>query len=71
MKAKVIRIGNSRGILIPKPILDQIGDVKEVDLEAGNGKILLRPAPTPRSGWNEAFRKMVETGDDKLLMPGG
>ena len=68
MKAKVVKIGNSKGIRIPKPILEQLGIVEDVDLEVGNNQIVLRPAENPRAGWDEAFSKMAEIGDDELLL---
>lgn len=67
MKASVIRIGNSRGIRIPKTLLEQcrLGDA--VDLEMENGHLVIRPATTPRSGWEDAFREMARQEDDALL----
>lgn len=67
MKTRLIRIGNSRGIRIPKAFLDQC-DLKEtVELEAQDGCLTIRPVDAVRKGWEEAFRQMAETGDDVLL----
>lgn len=68
MEISIIKIGNSRGFRLSKSILDRynITDKVEVILEAG--QIVLRPVSVPRSGWNEAFRKMRENGDDALLL---
>ena len=70
MKVSVVRIGNSRGIRIPKPILEEceLGDV--VELEVKRGQLLIRSAKTARSGWAEAFREMAAKGDDTLLDDG-
>ncbi len=67
MKASVIRIGNSRGVRIPKVLLEQcrLGDT--VELEVDKGHLTIRSAQQARSGWDEAFQKMAEQGDDALL----
>lgn len=69
MKARIIRIGNSQGVRIPKPLLDQSGLGEEVEIEAGDRQIIIRSADHPRRGWEEAFRAMAERGDDVLLDP--
>jgi len=67
MKTSVIRIGNSRGIRIPKALLEQcrLGDT--VELEVQRDHLVIRPVAKPRSGWEEAFRRMAQQGDDALL----
>jgi len=67
MKANVIRIGNSRGVRIPKVLLEQCGFRDTVELDVQGGRLVIRPADQPRRGWDEAFRKMGERGDDALL----
>ncbi|WP_420129687.1 AbrB/MazE/SpoVT family DNA-binding domain-containing protein [Longimicrobium sp.] len=67
MRARVVRIGNSRGIRIPKPMLEQSGIVDEVDLQAEDGQIVIRAVRHPREGWDAAFAEMAQRGDDKLL----
>ena len=67
MKAKIIKIGNSRGIRLPKVILHQIGIDDEVDLEVDRDRIIIKPVRRHRSGWREAFGKMAEKSDDRLL----
>jgi len=67
MVAKIIKIGNSRGIRIPKAVFEQIGIAEEVELEVKDNALVIRPIQNPRQGWDEAFRKMAENGDDKLL----
>ena len=69
-RARLTRIGNSRGIRIPKVLLDQVGLTDEVELEAQEGQLLVRPARPAgraRAGWDEQFRAMAEQGDDRLL----
>ena len=67
MKATVVKIGNSRGIRIPKPVFEQCGFGAEVDLEVDNQKLIIRSANQPRKGWAKAFQAMAERGDDALL----
>jgi antitoxin MazE len=67
MKTRIVRIGNSRGIRIPKPVLEQVGLPAEVEMEVEDNTIVLRPAGRPREDWAEAFQAMAEAGDDELL----
>ena len=67
MKTRLIRIGNSRGIRIPKPLLAQAGLSEEVDLKVQEGSIVIARTSAHRIGWAEAARKMSANQDDKLL----
>ncbi len=68
MKIKIVQIGNSKGIRIPKVLLRQTGIDEEVNLEVKNNQIILKPVDRPaRYGWNAAFASMSEHGDDKLI----
>lgn len=69
MKTRIVRIGNSQGIRIPKPLLEQTGIEGEVELEVRNSTIVIKPANPPRAGWDEAFGEMAEQSDDELLDP--
>jgi len=70
MNVSIIRIGNSRGIRIPKEILDRCQVEDAVDLKVEKNKIVLEPLKrVPREGWDQAARQMHEVGDDALLMP--
>ncbi len=66
MKARIIRIGNSRGIRLPKALLEQANLTEDVQLEATPNQIVIRSAHLPREGWEEAFRRMADRGDDRL-----
>jgi len=66
MKASIVKIGNSRGIRIPKPILEQCGFADEVELEVEDNRLIVRSESTPRAGWVESFRAMAENRDDDL-----
>jgi len=67
MRVHLIRIGNSRGIRIPKAVLEQLGLEGELDLEIRSGKLVLSCARRPREGWDEAFAAMAKRGDDRLI----
>ena len=67
MKTRLVRIGNSRGVRIPKPILQQVGLEDEVELLVVENGIVIRAAGSPRAGWAEAARLAHERGDDGLL----
>ncbi len=67
MKTKVVRIGNSRGIRLPKPIIEQCGFEDEVEMEVHSRKLVIRSSSRPREGWARAFAGMGECGDDELL----
>jgi antitoxin MazE len=67
MKAQIVRIGNSLGIRIPKPFLQQSGIAKEVDIEVQGNQIVVKALRRPREGWDESFRQMSRKGDDRLL----
>jgi antitoxin MazE len=68
MEIPVINIGNSKGIRLPKAILEQYNITDTLELILEKGKIILKPKSTPRKGWESAFKKMSENGDDKLLI---
>jgi antitoxin MazE len=66
MKVKIVNIGNSRGIRIPKVLLRQTGIDDEVNLEVDDNQIILRPLKkSVREGWNNSFIKMAEMNDDR------
>ncbi len=68
MKVKIVKIGNSKGIRIPKVLLHQTGIDDEVNLEVEDDRIILRPSKkSVRKGWNSSFRKMAEFEDDQLV----
>ncbi|MDZ4163755.1 MAG: AbrB/MazE/SpoVT family DNA-binding domain-containing protein [Smithellaceae bacterium] len=67
MRAHVVKIGNSQGIRIPKPLLDLTGIVDDIELEVDRDRIIIRPVSHPRSGWEDAFRAMAQNGDDALM----
>ena len=67
MKTKVIKIGNSKGVRIPRHILEQSGLKNEVEIEVKDNNIILKPTIRAREGWEIAFQKMSKNNDDILL----
>jgi antitoxin MazE len=67
MRTRLVRIGNSQGIRIPKPVLDQVGLSGEVELHVSGNTLVLAPVHAARAGWADAFRVMAERGDDALV----
>ena len=66
-KTRIIRIGNSRGIRVPKALLDQAQLPEDVELHAQPGRLVVRGARRPRTGWAEAARTLRQQAHDKLL----
>jgi antitoxin MazE len=67
MKTKIIRIGNSQGVRIPKPLIEESGITDEIEMILRDNEIVLRSAETIRKDWDASFEKMAEQGDDALL----
>ena len=68
MKTQLIKIGNSRGVRLPKAVIEQVGLGNEIELEVRPDEIAIRPAKRkPRAGWAAAFKRMAEAGDDALI----
>ncbi len=62
MKSRLVRIGNSRGVRLAKPLLEQAGLVDEVDIRVESGSIIISAASTLREGWAEAAAKYEPKG---------
>lgn len=67
MKTRIVRIGNSRGIRIPKPFLEQARLREDVELEVVDRRLVISSPDQPRAGWEAAFRAMAAAGDDQLV----
>ncbi len=68
-RARLVRIGNSRGVRLPKPLIEQAGLSDEVELDVREGAIVIRPADGPRSGWAEAAADLAAGGSELLDAP--
>jgi len=67
MKVNLVRIGNSRGIRIPKPVIEQCGFGDEVEMVVQNNELVIRSPNATRAGWSAAYAQMAEYDDDELL----
>lgn len=67
MKTKLIRIGNSRGVRIPKPLIEEAGLGDEVWLKVVESGLMIEGDSAPRAGWEKAARELHERGEDGLL----
>lgn len=67
MKARIVQIGNSQGIRIPKALLEQSGLNNDVELEVKDRQIIIRTSRKPREDWESKFSAMAENADDELL----
>jgi len=65
--SRIVRIGNSRGIRVPKALLEQAQLPDEVELQAEPGRLVVRAARRPRTGWAEAAAHMHDRGEDRPL----
>jgi antitoxin MazE len=71
MRTGLVRIGNSRGVRIPKPLIEQCGLGETVDLRIENDCLVISPQRRPRQGWEEAFRAAGPAVHDELLLQTG
>ena len=67
VKIPIIKIGNSRGFRLSKTLIEKYNIKDKVELILEKGYIIIKPVPNPRQKWEEAFMKMHDSGDDKLL----
>lgn len=68
MDLSIISVGNSKGIRLPKTLLEKYNITDKVELILEKGYIILKPKAEPRKGWEKSFKKMHENGDDNLLI---
>ena len=68
MKVNIVSIGNSKGIRIPKALLEQVHLNKEADLVVEGTKLVIRPIKEARAGWNQDFKSMHAKQEDALLI---
>lgn len=66
MKAKLVRIGNSRGLRLAKPLIEQLGFEDEVELSAEDGALVIRPSRQARVGWANAAARLAAAGETPI-----
>ena len=67
MNARLIRIGNSRGVRLPKPLIEEAGLEEDVEVRVREGAVVITSSRSVRAGWAEAARRLRERGNDSLL----
>ena len=67
IRSKVVKIGNSRGIRIPRALLEQAGLAGDVEMAVEGNKLIIHPIRHSRQGWGAQFAAMTEHGDDRLF----
>ena len=70
IQTKIIRIGNSQGIRLPKHVLEKLnitGDI-ELVIDVESKQIHIHSIRSPRSGWEQRFQEMHGNGDDQLII---
>jgi len=68
MKTELVRIGNSRGVRIPKPFIEQCRLGGTVELRVANDCLIISPGHQPRQGWDDAFRASSHAAHDELML---
>ena len=70
MQVAIRKMGNSHGVLIPKPLLLEAGLSKTAELTLNKGVIEIRPVKVnPRTGWAQDAQRVAAQGDDALVWP--
>jgi len=67
VRSKVVKIGNSRGIRIPRTLLEQAGLRDEIEMTVEGNRLIVHAANQPRASWAAQFAEMADKGDDQLL----
>jgi antitoxin MazE len=65
--AKIVRIGNSRGIRIPRVLIEQAGLNEEVEIQVKGNQLIIQSSLRPRQGWEKSFFEMSQREEDRLL----
>lgn len=67
VKTRIVRIGNSRGLRLPKTLIEQAALTDDVELHVEPGRLIVQSVREARVGWEEAAKRMHDAGDDRLL----
>lgn len=69
MEVSIIKIGNSKGVIIPARFLKKLGAQSKVEMEEREGGLFLKPIKKPREGWEKAAKAAHKEGEDEMLYP--
>jgi antitoxin MazE len=67
IRSKIVKIGNSRGIRIPRALLEQAGLSTDVEMTVEGNNLIIHTIYNPRGGWEMQFKSMAEHEDDRLF----
>jgi antitoxin MazE len=67
MKSKIVKVGNSKGVIIPASFIKECHLEEEVEMEIRDDGILIRPIQHPRAGWEEAFKELSEEKNQMVM----
>ncbi len=67
IRTRLVKIGNSHGVRIPKVVLEQLQLTSAIELEIQNGQLIVRPCKVVRADWAAQFQRMAQQADDQLL----
>jgi len=67
IRSKVVKIGNSRGIRIPRALLEQAGLTDDVEMIVEGNRLVIHSVRLPRADWETSFAAMAQRGDDQLI----
>jgi antitoxin MazE len=67
MKTRLVQIGNSRGIRLPKPLIEEAGLRDEVEVTLRDGALVITSAERPRAGWEAAVQRLLERRENYIL----
>lgn len=70
VRSKLINIGNSRGVRIPRTIIDQAALTEDIVMKVEGETLVIHAVREPRKGWGAQFTEMANNKDDGLLDPG-
>jgi antitoxin MazE len=69
MKARLVRIGNSRGVRLPKAVIEQVGLGNDIELRVEDNRVVITAAAPPRTGWAEAAKRLATESRGLLDAP--
>ncbi len=69
MRTNIVKIGNSKGLILPKTILEKYQITKEVNIQLRDEYLIIEPVDKPRNGWDEQFVKANSKEHNELLIP--
>jgi antitoxin MazE len=67
MKTRLVQIGNSRGLRLPKPLIEEAGLKDEVEVILRDGALIITSAEHPRRGWESAVDLLLERREDHVI----